>query len=520
MRRHLPFMVMLTLAASAAGIYITWNGVNHHYDAAWYMVYARGLQSGDGFRVPITSYSVPQVTATINQWPPLYPIVLASGIGLDPYLWGRVFTIATLIGTLLLTYALALHLMPGKRGAAFVTGLFTLTIPAVSYDGFSFVRSETLFTAGALGFLLLLMPYRPANGQRSLTLFLWAALVVASLTMIRYVGVAFGLMGGLWALWWAWRERSAGFWRQWGPMAALAVAGLPIALYAFYLRSVTGSFTGTQTTADAFTLAGVIDGFRRIAKEMVHGFSFVFDLVGLKSDWWGLGAAGLMVIYVAAIAGRRGHRLSAIKTYPHALVILYILSYLATFWLMGARSNIISETGPRHYVVIFPALALLTVSVMTRINLPRTISGGLLALYLLNGVVAMRVPAAGLYYNRAAWKSDPILVSLPDRIPESTLVHTQYTSHLSMILGREATVRTFGTWSAFETFACDELIYPEPFTYAAFTLIDSAYLRETPAEIVEENLRGWVSPCGTITVYENNGFTMLIIVQLDRTALS
>lgn len=513
MRYHLPPVLLLVLAATAAGVFITWNGINQHYDAAWYLVYARGVAAGDGFMVPISSYNMPTTTNTINQWPPFYPLVLAAGAWWDLHAWARLVTVASLVGAIVLTYALALRVTDASRTAATAAALLALSVPAMSYDGFSFARSETLFTTGALGFLLLLTHYTSGDRAMGIRWALWAALVAALLTMTRYVGVAFGVLGGAWMLGWAWRSK--GSWRQWLPVGAFGVSFVPIGLYALYLRRVTGSFTGTQTTADALTLAGVPRGLATITTETLHGLSFAFRLVGLRSNLWGLVAALALVGLFGWWAARHGHRLRGLVNGTHALYVAYVLAYTGVFWALGARSAIITEETARHYIAVYPVIMVLIVSVVHRIPANRWLLGGVLALYLMSGAVAMRIPAAGLYYNRPDWRTDPLLHSLDDRLPPATLVHTQYTSHLSMLLGRDVPVRTFGTIGAYEAFACDDLIYPAPYTHAAFTLVDAAYLRQTPAPQAETFMREWAAACGTVTDYANNGFMLLMVIRLN-----
>ncbi len=514
MRKHLIPLLILIVATVAAGVFITWNGVNHHYDAAWYLVYARGVAAGEGFRVPISSVNSADVSATINQWPPLYPLLFVPGAAWDLYAWARVVTVALFVVAAALTYVLGLRATDGNRTAATVAGLLAITVPAMSYDGFSFARSETLFTVGGLAMLLLLMPYRP--GQRDANIpvkwALWAAAVAALMTMTRYVAVSLVVIGGLWVF--LWGVRAVGHPRRWWPTVGYALAGVPLGLYALYLRRVTGSVTGTQTTADAFTLSGVPRGVRTILKETLHGLSFPFGLAGLRSDWWGLLAGAVLVVVLGAVARRRGHTLGMLWDSPHALMLFYVGGYCGVFWLMGAQADIIQEETARHYVAVFPVVMVLLVSAAARIPAPRALWGVVVVVYMVSGGVAMRVPAAGLNYNRPDWRADPLLADLPNWADETTLVHTQYTSHLSMILGPGVPVRTFGTIEAFEDNACDTLLYPDPATHAVFTIIDGAYLRETAPDTVEAFVRGWVEPCGVVEDYANNGFALLVRVRL------
>lgn len=511
--KHSVFVIALLVVALLVGAIATWNGVNHHYDAAWYIVYARGLQQGDGFTVPISSYNSPITVGTINQWPPLYPMVLALGFGVDLFTWARMLSVGLLMLLGVGVYALALPALNGQRWGAFVAALLAVTFPVVTREGFSYARSETLFTV--LGVVFLWLMLRQTRTGQDVRYALWAAFVVVLLTLTRYVGVAFGLFGLVWSVVYAWRNRP----RRWHPLAAFLLSFVPLGLYALYLKAVTGSLTGTQTTADSLSLAGIPLGLETMLREMLHGLTFAFRVVGLRSNWWGLLAAAVIVGVLVMIAWRTRSQSdwgNVFNTY-HGLIVVYIAVYSMTFWALGARSAIITEETSRHYIVVFPLLVLLAVSVIARTNPPRWFWGGLVVLYLVSGLVALRVPAAGLTYNRADWRSDPLLHSMAERIPPDTLVHTQYTPYLSWLLGVDVPVRTFGSYDGgFARFACDDLIYPQPYTHAAFTMIDAAYLRDTPPEDVAAFMQDWAAPCGEVVDYENNGFTLFMLVALER----
>lgn len=511
LRRHIGYALLTGLAAIALGTAATWNGVNYHYDAAWYLVYARGIQVGEGFSVFITSPTLDTLRASINQWPPLYPMVIALGVGWELLAWARVLSIALLVATGILTYSIALTVTRGSRIQSLLAALLALTAPALLTEGFAYARSETLFTVLALLFLRLILIARPNETPRSVRALLWAAFMVVLLTLTRYVGVAFWVVGMLWAAWWGWRTSAP---RRWHPLVAMTLSLVPLGLYALYLRAVSGSLTGTQTTADPLSLDGVIAGVATLTKALLHGLTFGFRAVGLRSNWWGLIAALLIVALYILWARTRPNRLHALFNFNHALIFGTLAGYCVVFWVMGARSQIITEGTERHYVVILPMMAILSVSLLSRIDAPRALVWALTALYLGSGIAATQITAGGVSYNRADWRTDAILAALPQRLPPQTLVHTQYTSLLSYRLGINVPVRTFGSDSSFNELSCDALVYPPPYTHAAFTLIDSAYLRETPAPEVETFMRAWVANCGTVIDYENNGFTMLMVVQL------
>jgi hypothetical protein len=84
----------------------------------------------------------------------------------------------------------------------------------------------------------------------------WAAFVVVLLTLTRYVGVAFGALGLGWFCLWGITTRTR---TRWIPFVAFGLSFIPITLYAFYLKGVSGSFTGSQTTADPFSFSGLLN---------------------------------------------------------------------------------------------------------------------------------------------------------------------------------------------------------------------------------------------------------------------
>jgi len=508
MSKHLGYLIGLAVFALVAGVVITWNGINYHYDANWYLVYARSIQSGEGLRVPISNYGDIVTTKYINQWPPFYPMVLALS-PVELFLGARLLTIALLVLMGMLVYALALHATEGRFAATCAT-LLALSIPAVIQEGFAYSRSEAFFTVLGLTFLLLLVRQHHTPTLRPA---LWAAFLVVLLTLTRYVGVAFGFMGLAWALWWGWQHPGQ---RRWHPFIAFCLSFVPLGLYALYLRATTGTLTGTQTTADPFTLSGALGGLSTILIELLHGLTFLFRLVGLRSNYWALLLGLLLLGLFVWWAVRRRHRLGTLLSSTHILLVLYVVFYCAVFWLLGARSDIIAEYARRHYISVLPVLAVLIVAVLSRIDANRPLLVGLLAVYILSGITAWAQPATGVSYNAPAWRADELHRSLPQRLPANTLVHTQYTSYVSTLVGPDVPIRTFGSIDAFQNFACDDLTYPLPYTHAAFTLIDSAYLRDTPPVEAEDFLRSWAAPCGRIIDYANSGFSALLVLELDR----
>ena len=500
------------ISALVVGVIITWNGVNHHYDDMWYVVYARSIQTDWSLSVPISSYYAPHTLGWINQWPPLYPMLLAVGVGLDILVWGRILTIAILMACTVMVYGLALRLIDGRWRYAYAAAMLFLLFPVTTRDGFAYIHSETAFTLLALIFLMLLLPYRlghavPVRGA------VWAAFVVVLLTLTRYVGVAFGALGLGWFCLWGITTRTR---TRWIPFVAFGLSFIPITLYAFYLKGVSGSFTGSQTTADPFSFSGLPNAVYSILREMVGGLNVPFLMVGLRSNWWGVGVlVGLMTL-MGWYALRHENRLRALLDQHHLMAVGYSVGYFAVFFVMGARSRIITEETTRHYIVLFPVLWVLVVSVLSRIQLPRWLLGGMLLLYVVRGMMVLPVPAYGLNYNLPTWRNDPLLQQLQANPPQDTLVHTQYNSYLSWRLGDSVPIRTFGSITAFETVPCEQLVFPAPYRYALFTLIDSAYVRDHPLEQVEQVLTNWALPCGTVVAFESSGFTTLMTMEIAR----
>lgn len=506
----LPFTILIVLAL-LVGVVITSSGANYYMDSAWYLVYARSVRDGFGLSAPITSYQDPQTTMWINQWPPLYPLLLAPGA--DGLAWGRLTSVALLAITVGLVYALSVKVLDGQRWLAMVPALLFIAIPSTTATVFSAIYSEALFIPLALSLLLILLRYRPGDESVSLAWGVGAAVVAALLCLTRYIGAAFCILGFIYLVAWARTVRHPA---RWWPALLLLLALVPLLLYMVYLWQQTGSFTGVQSTGHALSLEDIPDSLRNMAVELLHAFNYPFRLVGLRSNWWGFAAAGLLLALVTAVGWRRRRALRAAFDSRHALLLLTVLIYLGAFWYLAVRSDPVTARDLRHFVVIYPLILLLGVHILRVIRFPRAVAAGLLALYALSGVAALQTAATGLDYNAPIWHTDPVIAQLPTLIPPRTLVHGQDVGYLSYILGAAAPVRMFGGDSVFEQYTCADITYPPGYDYAAFTLMYSALLRTHPPEQVEALLRAWAAPCGSVEQIVMSDFALLMVVRLNR----
>lgn len=509
--RHLPLVLLLAMAL-LVGLAATYSGPNYYMDSTWYLVYARSVHAGEGLSAPITSYQDPQTTTWINQWPPLYPLLLALGAG--SLSWGRATSIALLAVTVFLIYGLGVQVLKGRHWLAVIPALLFTTIPTAITTVFSAVYSEALFIPLTLGFLLLLiLAYRPGSEDVSLWWAAGAAVLAALLYLTRYIGAPIGLAGILYVVYWA---RSVRHRNRWLHIGVMLLSFVPLILYLIYLWHQTGSLTGVQSIGSSLSLEDIPDSLRSIAVELLHGFHYPFRLIGLRSNWWGVMAAALPLLYVITAAWRRRAPLRASLNSTHGLLALTTMVYLISFWYLAVRSDPITARDLRHFVVIYPLALLLVVYLVSLIGISRAVGGVLITLYVLNGLSAVRTAGSGLDYNAPVWHSDPVIAQLSVVIPPNTLVHGQDVGYLSYVLGPEVPVRMFGGDSAFEQYGCADITYPPGYDRAAFTLMYSRLLQTQPPELVEAQFRQWAEQCGTVETILMSNFALLLLVRLER----
>jgi len=504
-------VALVIASALLVGIFSTRQGVNYYMDSTWYLVYARSIQLGEGLSAPITSHQAEQTRMWISQWPPLYPMLLA--LGDDLMNWARLTSIVMLVLSAVLTYTLAYLILDSRRWLAILPPLLFLSIPSVTGTVFSYALSEALFVPLALSVTLLLTYYRFGRESASMRPALLAAALVVLLSLTRYLGIVFSLIGFLYMLMWARTVKQP---NRWLPAIMFALAMVPLGLFALYLWGITGQFTGVQTVENAVSLVDVRLGVQYILFEMLHGLNFAFALVGLRSNWWGLIAA--LTLFGAALA-QLWPRLQAIfRTLDsrHGLLGLYLCVYLLAFWILAARSDAVTANDLRHFVVIYPVALILVMYVLTQIKVNRFVAASLLTLYAVSGIAAIQAAGGGLDYNAPRWHQESLLAEIGAHITSDSLVFSQEVGYLSYFLGDNVTVRMFGGDSAFLENSCKDLVYPSGYRRAVFTLFDSHMLRETNSDDVEVFMRDWAAPCGTVQSFVNTGFALITIIDLNE----
>ncbi len=499
------------MLALLVGIAATSSGVNYYMDSTWYLVYARSVRDGLGLSAPITSYQNPQTVTWINQWPPLYPLLLA--LGADGLAWGRLISLALLVVTVCLLYALSLKVLNGQRWLAIVSAVLFLSIPSTTINVFSAIYSETLFIPLALSLLLILLRYRPNGEFTSLVWAVGAAAAAALLCLTRYIGAAFCLLGAAYLAAWG---RTVQHPNRWLPALLLLLALVPLLLYMVYLWQQTGSFTGVQSAGHDLSLEDIPDSLRNMTIELLYAFNYPFKLVGLRSNWWGFVVAGLLLALVTVTGWRKRQALRTAFDSRHVLLLLAVVVYMGAFWYLAVRSDPVTARDLRHFVVVYPLILLLTIRALSVIGIPRAAAAGLIALYALSGITALQTAGAGLDYNAPIWHTDPVITQLPTLIPPQTLVHGQDVGYLSYVLGPHTPVRMFGGDSAFENYRCADLAYPLGYQHAAFTLMYSPLLRTRSPEYVEAFMRDWAAPCGEVETITMSDFALVMLVRLNR----
>ncbi|MGQ9889834.1 MAG: hypothetical protein ACUVSX_15320 [Aggregatilineales bacterium] len=503
-------LIGLVVLALLVGIVATSNGANYYMDSAWYLVYARSFRDGSGLSAPITSYQNPQTVTWINQWPPLYPLLLA--LGADGLAWGRLTSLALLLVTVSLIYALGIKVLDGQRWLAIVPAILFLSIPSTTTTVFSGIYSEALFIPLALGLLLILLHYRPGRAFVSPKWSVGAAVVAALLCLTRYIGAAFCLLGVVYLAAWS---RTVQHRTRYLPALLMLLALVPLLLYMVYLWRQTGSFTGVQSVGHELSLEDIPDSLRNMALELLHAFNYPFKLVGLRSNWWGFVVAVLLLAPVTATGWRKRQALRTAFDGRHVLLLLAVLAYIGAFLYLAVRSNPVTARDLRHFVVVYPLILLLIVRALSAIETPRVAAASLIMLYVFSGVTALQTASKGLDYNAPVWHTDPVIAQLPDLIPPQTLVHGQDVGYLSYVLGPHTPVRMFGGDHAFENYRCVDIVYPPGYRHAAFTLMYSPLLRTQSAEYVETFMRDWAAACGEVETIAMSDFALVMVVRLN-----
>lgn len=492
MKKHSFALLVLIIISGADGIYSTRHGISMSMDSVWYVAYARSVQAGNGFTAPMTSWQSTELRTPITQWPPGYPAMLA--LTPDPEGWSHLLSILSLVLSTLLTYALTYRLCRSAP-AAFIAGLLFLMLPSVVGSVFALAHSEAPFTVLSLLILHMLLFYR-----RGRDVSLWAAvgmaLLIALATMTRYLGVAFGLLSLQVMLWWAW----GGALRRYLHLIIAAAGFIPLTLYMLYLRSVTGSFTGVQTTQDSLSINDIPDTVRTVLVDLLHGFIFPFNTVGLLSNFWGIAAAAVVGLVIAVLLWRHRQPLRDTLNAAHVITILFVVAYLIVFWGLSVRSDVIVGSAQRHYVVLMPALLALTVTIIKLAKVPLWANVLLVALFTVSGTAALIENSNGHEYNAPSYRNiiTPQVTEILHNMPDNTLVHSMHVGYLSLMLGDTQPIRIFSGDAITMGYECTELIVPDDFDYALFIAIEEQISVNGATDAVRDTFAAWAEPCGEL----------------------
>lgn len=248
---------------AAAGILVVLYGILNHgsnitHDSVAYIFGAKSLLEGSGLLY--FGYGTP-----IIQWPPLYPVILASGrvLGMDltafaGYLNAFVFgSIVYFSGVLFQRYI--------KNTAFVVLGLIAIVLSAPLLNVSVSVWSEPLFILFIILFLLQMERYVEEGSLRSLCA---CALFGAGACMTRYAGVTVIAAGALVML-----LRRDRLWRKLGHACLFGfMASFPLALWLLRNFFLSGTFTGgrspsqvTLTQNLGFTISTITEWFMPVS---------------------------------------------------------------------------------------------------------------------------------------------------------------------------------------------------------------------------------------------------------------
>lgn len=193
-------------------------------DDAWYIVLARALASGEGYRL-ISSATVPIMPVVPPGFPALLSPVFLLGSDFPDNLWLlKAISVLAMLGVGAATYVhlIAFRRMPEWMAVAVATA--TVLTPALVFLATSTVMAECAFTLAQILTVLLLDRGR-AGEPRSVRTAALAGLLAAASVLLRSAGVAMLVAGGLYLL----KERS---WRRLTAFAGAAIMCLaPWSLY-------------------------------------------------------------------------------------------------------------------------------------------------------------------------------------------------------------------------------------------------------------------------------------------------
>jgi len=219
---------LTAVAAAVAALYLARldSTAGLVVDDAWYVVLAKALAQGDGYRL-VSSAVAPILPAV----PPGFPLLLAPSFWIAPHypdnLWLlKAVSIAAMLATGALTFRHARrdHRLPDPVAA--LVALATVITPAFVFLATSTVMAECAFTLFQLAAVVCIERGAAPGGARPGAAVALAASATAAALLVRTAGVAVAVACLLFL---AWHRR----WRQAAAYAVIVVLGvLPWLAYA------------------------------------------------------------------------------------------------------------------------------------------------------------------------------------------------------------------------------------------------------------------------------------------------
>lgn len=337
-------------------------------DDAWYVLLAKSLARGDGFRL-ISSATDPILPA----FPPGFPAILALVFRMQPEFPGNLFllksvSVVAMFGVGVLTY---LHLARGQvasRMLAAAVAITTVLTPAFVFLATSTVMAECVFTVLQLGAVVVLDGAGRTQGSaRSRWSVAIAAVIAAATVLVRTAGLALVLAGTLYLL----QQRR---WRAAVAFTAtVAVCLLPWLLYVSEHRP-----TPAQSAAHGGSVAygygqllamryggdagagriGVADLPRRVQGNLVNVFGRDIGAIIFPAAFRGPAESGEEVVSIGGGSGNRGGSMggaTATVILSAALSAIALAGFLSAFARERLTLPLILVTVTIAMIVLVPA---------------------------------------------------------------------------------------------------------------------------------------------------------------------
>lgn len=332
-------------------------------DDAWYLVLAKALASGEGYRL-ISSATVPLMPA----FPPGFPVLLAPVFAIlpdfpDNLLLLKLISIAAMAGVGVATHHYLTHVRPVEPWVAAAVTVATLLTPALVFLATSTVMAEAAFMLMQLVAVILLDRSRhdpPADVRRTVL----AGVAVAAAVLIRFAGAALFLGGALYLL----------HQRAWRRLAMFAGTGA-LCLAPWLLYSAASAPSAEQSLSHGGTIAyaysdllamrraGSGDGGRagltewpaRVMRNAVNVFGRDVGGVFVPGLYRGAGESGEETVSIGGAGASMG---SALGT----MVVSFGLSGVV---LLGLIVNLRSRWSAADTLVVASFAMILLVSTRT-----------------------------------------------------------------------------------------------------------------------------------------------------------